>query len=89
MASPHLDDPDPTHRKAATFGLPEGGPAVRTALLLVVAGASNTGTLAHRGPPGAERRRPRRVLLLTFTRRAAEEMARYYGATHLVIRVPF
>ena len=81
MASPHLDDLNPAQREAATFGI-EGGPAVPTPPLLVVAGAGTgkTGTLAHRVAhlvlSGAD---PRRVLLLTFTRRAAEGMARRAG----------
>jgi hypothetical protein len=78
----HLDDLNPAQREAATFGVPEGGSAVPTPPLLVVAGAGTgkTGTLAHRVAhlvlSGAD---PRRVLLLTFTRRAAEEMARRAG----------
>ena len=78
----HLDELNPAQREAATFGVPEGGPAVPTPPLLVVAGAGTgkTGTLAHRVAhlvlSGAD---PRRVLLLTFTRRAAEEMARRAG----------
>src|SRR4051794_37087036 len=82
MASPHLDDLNPAQREAATFGVPEGGPAAPAPPLLVVAGAGTgkTGTLAHRVAHlvlnGAD---PHRVLLLTFTRRAAEEMARRAG----------
>jgi len=82
MASPHLDDLNPAQREAATFGVAEGGPATPAPPLLVVAGAGTgkTGTLAHRVAhlvlSGAD---PRRVLLLTFTRRAAEEMARRAG----------
>src|SRR5690242_8043917 len=78
----HLDELNPAQREAATFGVPAGGPAVATPPLLVVAGAGTgkTGTLAHRVAhlvlSGAD---PRRVLLLTFTRRAAEEMARRAG----------
>jgi DNA helicase II / ATP-dependent DNA helicase PcrA len=78
----HLDDLNPAQRAAATFGVPEGGPALPGPPLLVVAGAGTgkTGTLAHRVAhlvlSGAD---PGRVLLLTFTRRAAEEMARRAG----------
>ncbi len=66
--SRHLDDLDPAQRSAATHG---EGP------LLVVAGAGTGKTrtlvarvaeLVHRGV------RPDRILLLTFTRRAAAEM---------------
>ena len=61
MASPHLDDLNPAQREAATFGVPEGGPAAPAPPLLVVAGAGTgkTGTLAHRvAHLVAERRRP-------------------------------
>ena len=84
MASPHLDDLNPAQREAATFGVADGGPAAPAPPLLVVAGAGTgkTGALAHRVAhlvlSGAD---PRRVLLLTFTRRAAEEMARRAGRT--------
>ncbi len=74
-----LGDLNPQQRKAASH---DGGP------LLIVAGAGTgkTTTLAHRVawlvsqgiPPG-------RILLLTFTRRAAEQMLR--RADHLVGRV--
>src|SRR5512137_904482 len=66
-------------REAATFGEPRPGRGVRAAPLLVIAGAGTgkTSTLAHRvahlllaGVP------PERMLLLTFTRRAALEMTR-------------
>jgi DNA helicase-2/ATP-dependent DNA helicase PcrA len=75
--------PDPSQhltaaqRRAATFGLSPGVPARPGQALLVVAGAGTgkTTTLAHRVAQlvlhGAD---PARLLLLTFTRRAAEEM---------------
>ena len=46
--------------------------------MLIVAGAGTgkTNTLAHRVAPAAERVAPERILLLTFTRRAAREMMR-------------
>src|SRR3712207_6591059 len=68
----HLAGLNPAQRAAATFGVPEGGPAAPGPPLLVVAGAGTgkTGTLAHRVAhlvlAGAN---PRRVLLLTFTDR--------------------
>jgi len=70
---------NPAQREAATYGdtLPGGG--VTAAPLLVVAGAGTgkTSTLAHRVAHlllhGAA---PERLLLLTFTRRAALEMTR-------------
>lgn len=75
----HLEQLNPAQRLAVTHGVPEGGPAVPGPPLLVVAGAGSgkTKTLAHRVAhlvlKGAD---PARILLLTFTRRAAETMAR-------------
>ena len=65
--------------RAATYGLGSGGDVRRVDPLLILAGAGTgkTLTLAHRA---AELARygldPRRLLLLTFTRRAAREMGR-------------
>jgi DNA helicase-2/ATP-dependent DNA helicase PcrA len=78
MGNAHLDELNDAQRAAATFGIPEGGPATPAPPLLIVAGAGTgkTGTLAHRTAHlilnGAD---PGRILLLTFTRRAAEAMA--------------
>jgi len=72
----YLDALNPDQRRAVEFGLQTGdvpGP------LLVIAGAGSgkTNTLAHRVAHllvrGAD---PRRILLMTFTRRAAQEMTR-------------
>lgn len=69
---------------AATWGTPLPSGGVRSGPLLVVAGAGTgkTATLAHRvawlirhGVP------PDRILLLTFSRRAAQEMSRRAGLT--------
>ena len=67
-------------RKAVTFGQPlQDGKGVRAGPLLVVAGAGTgkTSTIAHRvawlAMNGVD---PARILLLTFTRRAAQEMRR-------------
>jgi len=74
--SSYLDVLNPEQRAAVEFGIGEGrgnGP------LLVIAGAGSgkTNTLAHRVvrliEAGAD---PRRILLLTFSRRAAAEMTR-------------
>lgn len=79
MGNAYLDELNPAQRAAATFGIPEGGPALPAPPLLIVAGAGTgkTGTLAHRTAHlvlnGAD---PRRILLLTFSRRAAEALAR-------------
>jgi DNA helicase II / ATP-dependent DNA helicase PcrA len=75
----HLETLNIAQRKAASFGevLPEKG--VRAGPLLVIAGAGTgkTSTIAHRVAHlvinGAD---PARIMLLTFTRRAALEMRR-------------
>ena len=76
MAAAYLEKLNPQQRRAVEHGglpLGEAGP------LLVIAGAGSgkTNTLAHRVAHlianGAD---PRRILLLTFSRRAAAEMAR-------------
>jgi DNA helicase-2/ATP-dependent DNA helicase PcrA len=70
---------NPAQREAATHGEPVPGGGVRASPLLVIAGAGTgkTSTLAHRVAHlllnGAV---PERLLLLTFTRRAAIEMTR-------------
>jgi DNA helicase-2/ATP-dependent DNA helicase PcrA len=70
---------NPAQRAAVTFGVPAEGRLEPGPPLLVIAGAGSgkTNTLAHRVAhlvlSGAD---PRRILLLTFTRRAAEEMIR-------------
>lgn len=69
---------DPQQRLAATFGVegkpPKPGPPV---LILAGAGTGKTRTLVHRVAElvrrGAD---PERILLLTFSRRAADEMVR-------------
>ena len=75
----HLDQLNPQQRAAVTFGLLPGEDPCRTPPLLVIAGAGTgkTTTVAHRVVAlvlaGVD---PRRLLLLTFSRRAAEEMTR-------------
>ncbi len=75
----HHSTLNPAQRAAVTFGVPEGGGIEPGPPLLVIAGAGSgkTNTLAHRVAHlilhGAD---PRRILLLTFTRRAAEAMLR-------------
>ena len=66
-------------REAACFGERAAGGAFRAGPLLIIAGAGTgkTNTLAHRvAHLVLEGVSPERVLLLTFTRRAAEEMTR-------------
>jgi DNA helicase II / ATP-dependent DNA helicase PcrA len=75
-----LDTLNPQQREAATHGT--GASAGDTRALLVIAGAGSgkTSTLAHRVANlirhGAD---PQRMLLLTFSRRAAQEMQRRVG----------
>ena len=74
----HLASLNSAQREAAEHGL-SGSAAADTRALLVIAGAGSgkTDTLAHRVAhlvhSGVD---PRRILLLTFTRRAAAEMTR-------------
>ncbi|MDB5562360.1 MAG: ATP-dependent helicase [Hyphomicrobiales bacterium] len=75
-AANYLETLNPEQRRAVEHGI---GPGVAAGPLLVIAGAGSgkTNTLAHRVAhlivSGAD---PRRILLLTFSRRAAAEMAR-------------
>src|SRR5512147_347229 len=74
-----FDKLNPAQRDAATYGESASGAGVRAGPLLVIAGAGTgkTSTLAHRVAhlllQGVA---PERMLLLTFTRRAALEMTR-------------
>jgi len=78
---PGLND---QQRAAATFGTPSPRGVIAGPLLVIAgAGTGKTSTLAHRVAQltlsGVD---PARILLLTFTRRAAEEMTR--RAEHIV-----
>ncbi|MDP8985223.1 MAG: ATP-dependent helicase [Pseudomonadota bacterium] len=74
-----FDALNPSQRRAATFGTPAGGKGIEAGPLLILAGAGTgkTDTLAHRAAHlvlnGVD---PARILMLTFTRRAAQEMIR-------------
>ncbi len=75
MTASYLDKLNPDQRRAVEHGI---GTATNDALLIIAgAGSGKTDTLAHRVAHivvnGAD---PRRILLLTFSRRAATEMAR-------------
>ena len=75
----YLDALNPAQHEAATFGERLDGEALSAGPLLVVAGAGTgkTMTLAHRvAHLVVEAVDTRRILLLTFTRRAALEMTR-------------
>ena len=70
---------NPAQRAAARYGARGADGAFRAGPLLVIAGAGTgkTNTLAHRvAHLVLEGVAPERILLLTFTRRAAEEMTR-------------
>jgi DNA helicase-2/ATP-dependent DNA helicase PcrA len=77
--SAHLDKLNAAQRKAVAHGepLPDKGFASGPLLILAGAGTGKTDTLAHRVAHlvihGVD---PARILLLTFTRRAAQEMRR-------------
>src|SRR5476649_2295153 len=74
-----FDSLNPAQRRAATFGtpVPDNGVAAGPLLILAGAGTGKTNTLAHRTAHlvlnGVD---PARILMLTFTRRAAQEMIR-------------
>lgn len=76
MPAAKLDHLNPQQRRAVTHG---GLPLNETGPLLIIAGAGSgkTATLAHRVAwligEGAD---PRRIMLLTFSRRAAAEMSK-------------
>ena len=75
MTASYLGKLNPDQRRAVEHGI---GTAANDALLIIAgAGSGKTDTLAHRVAHtvvnGAD---PRRILLLTFSRRAATELAR-------------
>src|SRR5215208_7887141 len=78
MPAAYLETLNPQQRRAVEHGI-EDKHAAPGAPLLVIAGAGSgkTNTLAHRVAHlivnGAD---PRRILLMTFSRRAASEMAK-------------
>ena len=71
----YLEKLNPEQRRAVEHGV--GSPAAGPLLVIAGAGSGKTNTLAHRVAhlivSGAD---PRRILLMTFSRRAASEMAR-------------
>ena len=74
---------NPAQRQAAEYGSKEPNEPFRSGPLLVIAGAGTgkTMTLAHRvAHLIVEGVSPERILLLTFTRRAAQEMTRRVDA---------
>src|SRR5436305_10347153 len=79
-ATAYLDTLNAQQRRAVEHGITESG-CISGGPLLVIAGAGSgkTNTLAHRVAHlvvnGAD---PRRILLMTFSRRAAAEMTRRF-----------
>ncbi|BAM92938.1 ATP-dependent DNA helicase [Bradyrhizobium oligotrophicum S58] len=75
-AATYLDDLNPEQRRAVEHGGAFAAPG-RPLLIIAGAGSGKTNTLAHRVAHllvnGAD---PRRILLMTFSRRAASEMSR-------------
>ncbi|MEP9348572.1 ATP-dependent helicase [Xanthobacter sp. KR7-225] len=77
-ATAYLDDLNPEQRRAVEHGVAEGAvPAASPLLIIAGAGSGKTNTLAHRVAhlivAGAD---PNRILLMTFSRRAAAEMTK-------------
>ncbi len=74
-----FDSLNPSQRRAVTFGtlVPDKGVSAGPMLILAGAGTGKTNTVAHRTAHlvlnGVD---PARILMLTFTRRAAQEMIR-------------
>ena len=78
LASAHVDTLNTEQRRAVEHGVSEGNCASGGPLLVIAgAGSGKTNTLAHRVAHlivnGAD---PRRILLMTFSRRAAAEMTK-------------
>ena len=78
MSAAYLEKLNPEQRQAVEYGTEVEGQHVAGPLLVIAgAGSGKTNTLAHRVAhlilKGAD---PRRILLMTFSRRAASEMAR-------------
>src|SRR5580700_3536876 len=76
---PHLRNLNEAQRAAAEYGISAGGGSQTSGPLLIIAGAGTgkTKTLAHRvAHLSLTGTMPERILLLTFTRRAAAEMTR-------------
>ena len=74
----YLESLNPRQRQAAVFGIEDAADrGVGPLLVIAGAGTGKTMTLAHRvAHVVVSGTNPERILLLTFTRRAAEEMSR-------------
>ncbi len=75
IATTYLDELNPEQRRAVEHGVTQGCTVGPPLLLVAGAGVGKTKVIAHRVPHlivnGAD---PRRILLMTFSRRAATEM---------------
>ena len=78
MSVAYLDTLNPEQRRAVEHGVEERNAAPGTPLLIIAgAGSGKTNTLAHRvAHLIVNKADPRRILLMTFSRRAAAEMTR-------------
>src|SRR5436190_4016653 len=78
MSVAYLETLNPEQRRAVEHGVRETHAAPGTPLLVIAgAGSGKTNTLAHRvAHLIVNKADPRRILLMTFSRRAASEMAR-------------
>ena len=78
----YLDELNPEQRRAVEHGVQEGSIVGPPLLVIAGAGSGKTNTLAHRVAHlivnGAD---PSRILLMTFSRRAAAEMTRRVSRT--------
>ncbi len=73
----YLDSLNPEQRRAVEHGVGNGTTIGRPLLVIAGAGSGKTNTLAHRvAHLIANDADPRRILLMTFSRRAANEMTR-------------
>src|SRR6201996_9133268 len=76
-AATYLDTLNPEQRRAVEHGVTIDGHVGRPLLVIAGAGSGKTNTLAHRvAHLIVNKADPRRILLMTFSRRAASEMSR-------------
>jgi DNA helicase II / ATP-dependent DNA helicase PcrA len=77
LTAPYLDTLNPEQRRAVEHGVTAEGHVGAPLLVIAGAGSGKTNTLAHRvAHLIVNKADPRRILLMTFSRRAASEMSR-------------
>jgi DNA helicase II / ATP-dependent DNA helicase PcrA len=78
MPAPYLEKLNPEQRRAVEHGIVGGGDSARRPVLVIAGAASGkTNTLAHRvAHLIVNVAEPHRILLMTFSRRAAAELSR-------------